>query len=281
MNRKRGFTLIELLVVMAIIALLIGLLLPALAKARAQAKLMKDGSQIRGVHQSWLVFSREFEGTFPTPGLINRVGTIPGNGVEDKAINEHDPMWSACIMSNYFGPELCIGPTEPSGLVSVMDDFNYELYSPVNDVYWDDNFECRPDIDSNTSYGVMPLVGARKTREWKESLNPDYPVIGNRGVDDGEELDEAKYEASITLQTHGGSKEWVGNVGFNDNHVEVSRGFRPENVRYRDAGVTQSDNIFRNDMGGQTSSDGTDAWLVMNYKLLGADPNFVLANSWD
>src|SRR5690349_8626833 len=72
MNRKRGFTLIELLVVMAIIALLIGLLLPALAKARAQAKLLKDSSQIRGIHQSWLVFSREFEGVFPTPGLIDR-----------------------------------------------------------------------------------------------------------------------------------------------------------------------------------------------------------------
>ncbi len=72
MNRKRGFTLIELLVVMAIIALLIGLLLPALAKARAQAKLIKDGSQIRGVHQSWLIFAREFEGVFPVPGLIKR-----------------------------------------------------------------------------------------------------------------------------------------------------------------------------------------------------------------
>src|SRR5688572_25971135 len=72
MKRFRGFTLIELLVVMAIIALLIGLLLPALAKARAQAKLLKDSSQIRGIHQSWLVFSREFEGVFPTPGLIDR-----------------------------------------------------------------------------------------------------------------------------------------------------------------------------------------------------------------
>ena len=184
-------------------------------------------------------------------------------------------------MSNYFGPELCVGPTEPSGLVSVMDDYNWELYSPIADVYWDPNYDVRVDADSNSSYACMPIVGARKAREWKESLNPDFPTIGNRGVEDGEETDETKYSESITLQIHGGRGEWVGNVGFNDNHVEVSRGFRPENVVYRDAGVTVSDNIFRNDTGNQTSSDGRDAWLVMNFKLLGADPNFILANSWD
>ena len=281
MNRKRGFTLIELLVVMAIIALLIGLLLPALAKARAQAKLMKDGSQIRGIHQSWLVFAREFEGRLPTPGLINRVGTTPGRGNEDTAINDHARMWSACIMSNYFGPEIAVGTTEPSGLIAVMDDYNWELYSPVNDVYWDDAFEVRCDIDSNTSYATMPIAGTRKVKQWKESLDPDFPVIGNRGVEDGEETDETTYASSITLQIHGGSGEWVGNVGFNDNHVAVSRGFRPENVNYRDAGQTVSDNIFRNDQGNGTNAEGEDAWLIMNYKLAGSDPNFLVACAWD
>ena len=89
LNGKRGFTLVELLVVMAIIALLIGLLLPALAKARAQAQLTKDQAQIKSIHQSWLVFSRELDGELPTPGLIDRLQDpvlgqhVPGRGPED------------------------------------------------------------------------------------------------------------------------------------------------------------------------------------------------------
>ena len=107
MNRKRGFTLIELLVVMAIIALLIGLLLPALAKARAAAKLTQDGTQVKQIHTAWLVFAREFNGTYPTPGLIDRLPDpslgldLPGRGPEDQSQNSHANLHSVVIMNNY------------------------------------------------------------------------------------------------------------------------------------------------------------------------------------
>ncbi|MHC4803576.1 MAG: type II secretion system protein, partial [Planctomycetota bacterium] len=71
MKLKRGFTLIELLTVMAIIALLVGLLLPALAQARAKAQMTKDQTQIKQIHAAWTTFSRDYNGIFPTPGIIN------------------------------------------------------------------------------------------------------------------------------------------------------------------------------------------------------------------
>jgi prepilin-type N-terminal cleavage/methylation domain-containing protein len=271
MKSKRGFTLIELLVVMAIIALLIGLLLPALAKARAAAKLTKDSSQIRGVHQSWLVFAREFNGILPTPGLIDRLpfGAVeePGRGPEDQSQNDTARLHSACIMNNSYSPDFCVGPTEPSGRVAVKDDYNFELYNVADDVYWDDSFDARlsgtgAGVFSNVSYASMPIAGARKLREWKDSLNSSWPIVANRGVENGS-LDEDDYNESITLSIHGGGKAWLGNICYNDNHMETSKTFKPENVNYTFNDQVLADNIFNNDTASQTSPDGTDAWLVI------------------
>jgi len=289
MKRMRGFTLIELLVVMAIIALLIGLLLPALAKARAQAKLLKDSTQIRGIHQSWIVFSRESQGIFPTPGLINRqmdqiLGVeTPGRGNEDHKQNNTANLHSACVMNNYYTPELCVGPTEPSGHVSIKEDYNWERLNVVNDIYWDTDFKADLNNESNISYSSMPIANERQLKQWRDSLDSNWAILGNRGVHDGF-VDEANYNVSITLQIHG-KKQWLGNVCYNDNHVVPSKTFYPEGVNYSQAGVATPDNIFKNENNGSPSSgspNGNDCWLVISLKMLGtADNTTVIQTSWD
>ncbi|MHC5004503.1 MAG: type II secretion system protein [Planctomycetota bacterium] len=291
MMRKRGFTLIELLVVMAIIALLVGLLLPALAKARATAKLTKDGTQVKQVHQSFLIFSREFDGVLPTPGLINRkqvpgLGHIPGRGDEDFAKNNHANMYSVCIMQNYFSPDLCVGTTEVNGNVSVKDDYNWEKYDPQADIYWDQSFQAKLNSVCNVSYATMPIAGDRKVQHWRDSMDSKFAVVGNRGPkgDSSPQGHLANMATSLTREIHGSSEEWVGQICYNDNHLEVQKTFWPDGINYTDVdGNSQPDNLFWNDTGsGLTKGDGTDIYLTIVSFVFGSDPNNLsLVAEWD
>lgn len=281
MNRKRGFTLIELLVVMAIIALLIGLLLPALAKARAQARLLKDGTQLKQVHTAWVTFARQLDGLYPTPGLINRLadpvlGEIPGRGAEDVEQNSTAFVHSVCIMQNYYDSEIIIGPTEMNANVLVYDNYNYDLYNVADDVYWDQAMKSKLTSICHTSYSSMPLTGDRKKQQWKESFDSKYAIIGNRGpyVESPNQIPEA----SITYELHGGRAQWVGNMCYNDNHVEVEDSFFPEGLEFTYQGNIVPDHLFYNDTQNETQYDGFDIWNVM---VASMSSNEEPAITWD
>jgi len=286
MKRMRAFTLIELLVVMAIIALLIGLLLPALARARATARQVKDGTQIAQIHKSWLIYSGENEGIFPTPGLINRqavpgLGHVPGRGTEDILRNDTPSLYSVCIAQNFFTPELAVSTSEPNGNILVKVDYNYAGVSPINDIYWDENFQADLNSLSHLSYSSAPMFDQRKNREWKNSLTSKFAIVGNRGVENGS-IVPAEYEASKTLEIHGSRKEWIGNVCFNDNHIEVLGTFFPEGVTYQEGGETQIDNIFNNDTGSSgTDAAGYDCWNIIVQEVTGSQTAATLTVSWD
>jgi hypothetical protein len=265
------------------------LVLPSMSHQRGRSLSLKESSQIRGIHQSWTVFSREFNGIFPTPGLISRQavnGTyLPGAGAEDQLANNTANIHSACIAQNYYTPELCVGPTEPSAKVFVKEDFDWVEYRPECGVFWDQSFKCDLQSESNVSFANMPVAGERKLRQWRESFDPAWAMIGTRGVRNGS-LKPEVFDQSITLRIHGDRSTWEGNICFNDNHVEYLNTFTPAGQYCRDStGAWQQDNIFRNDNFGVPSAhavSGTDCWLAITLRLCGTPDHVTdLCASWD
>jgi prepilin-type N-terminal cleavage/methylation domain-containing protein len=276
MRRERGFTLIELLVVMAIIALLLSLLLPALAKARQTARQIKDSTQIKQVHTSFLSYAASTEGgKFPTPGLIDRLplnGTdYPGRGPEDVEQNTHANLYSAMIALNYFTPQLVYSPSEVSGKFAIFSAYNYELYNPTGDVYWDPGFRSDPAVVCHTSYAAMPILGARKASQWKNTVDSKFAIMGNRGPINGGK-DPAAYKISRTLEIHGGRKTWEGNVCFNDNHMLFAETCLPEGIDYPDpanSAGTLPDNLFVEDVSPGNGNLSNDCYLSICRKVTG------------
>ena len=261
MFRRKGFTLIELLVVMAIIALLLGILLPALNNARARARVLKDSTQLKGIHQAWVTKSIDFPNEYPTnplptPGLVNRTGRIVGRGEEDTLKNDHASLFSMSIAQNLFSAPLCVGPSEVSPQVTVCTNYDANQYRPAEDIYWDGdtagervfddgpsrNFRANLTEAANVSYAAMPLVlptsptvgvgNSRRVRAWKNGGVSTMAVLGNRGVQDG--IDGSTggdiniFKNSKTLDIHGAKGSWEGNMVYGDNHVNYTPSFYNE-----------------------------------------------------
>lgn len=278
-NRK-GFTLIELLVVIAIIALLVGLLLPAISKAQRNAKTMRDGAQVKEMHQAFLIFADANGGRMPTPGLINRLPVngqqLPGQGDEDHTRNHTASLFSVLIAQDYFNTDIVIGPTEVNQNINEMLDYDKSLYQPANDVYWDPGFTADLRTNSpgsNVSYAHTALVNPRKSVKWRNTGDATVTALGTRGTDgtfqgptgttgQGGQITGNPYSLSPTLELHGPTREWNGNVCFQDNHVELLTTFFPDLVSHDPGnGVGKKrDNIFSAEFGGQSRSDN---WLVV------------------
>ncbi|MHC4128150.1 MAG: type II secretion system protein [Planctomycetota bacterium] len=285
MRRKRGFTLIELLVVIAIIALLVGLLLPALAKAQRNARSMKDMTQMKEIHKSFITFANSNKGKLPIPGLIDRdayteagipnLGQIPGYGPENPKENNTANLYSSMIAQEFFNTDILIGPTEANPVVVEDLDYDFSAYSPADDNYWDDEFEVAIWAEPgqgyfcNTSYAHQAICGDRKVLRWRDTQDSTYPILSTRGVEDGILPGEPDHDKSPTLLLHGSKQLWIGNIVFSDNHTGTVENFYPSQTTYEPIDGSTGpikDNIFAAEFVDHPNGGGPaapDSWMVI------------------
>jgi prepilin-type N-terminal cleavage/methylation domain-containing protein len=213
MQKNRGFTLIELLVVIAIIALLVGILLPALGKARASARQLKCGTQVRNIVQAMATWAQNNRDQYPLPSQVDKDQLTINLGdtaksadtTLNRAKDNTGNIYSLLIWNGAISPEMTVSPAESQGVIKAA--ANYESSQPTKagttlrqTALWDPGFAGSPATndgaftqpgatgfggryvagEGNNSYAHNFLFGARATR-WSNTFVSTEAIVGNRG----------------------------------------------------------------------------------------------------
>lgn len=205
---------------------------------------MRDGTNLRQIHQGMILFGGESGGLYPRPGLMKRKPIlindeeriIPGRGEENTSYNTTDRLYSSLIAQRYASPALMVSPGEINPNVREMRDFDYDAFSPTQHVYWDDRFEADLESGSHTSYAHLLLHGNRKFELWHKNAPGHVPLLGTRGPNGGRCVPD-----SYTCDRRG---NWSGIVIRNDNTTVQLDTMTPPDLFIGIGEDRQLDNLF-------------------------------------
>ena len=226
--QSKSFNVGELTGVSILTLLLIALMLPMGESIQARSYY---SSQLRGIHQGLVTYANSNKNWYAG---IDSSGNYAGIAVEER--------YQRLMEGDYFTPEYVINPYENDPMIHE----------------WSGAGQVTSDHYSYTMLQV-PQSGARR-EEWKQTLNSQAVVLSDRNV--GTQTDTFGIRSPgyhIQTGAYGCTSRsrqvdhWVGDVLWNDNHVEFLETDSPDT--HYDVFENQSDNLFR-------SAGDNDAYLI-------------------
>ncbi|MEM9881669.1 MAG: hypothetical protein AAF800_01980 [Planctomycetota bacterium] len=225
---RSGFSILQVLAVAAVIVIGIAILLPALQQPRGGGRQMSNNTQLRGIHQAFLVFSQTSKrggGQNYFPGL-DFSGQIIPNGQDSYFSGDGtDPAARLAMLlnGNFFTPEYMINPADARAVeAEPAESGDFERLT-----------------EKHYSYAMLGLATPDDQRitEWKETLNTSAPVMSDRAIGKGR-------DDISSLWTETGSGDWHGGVVRNDNSTSYETTAEFEQTKYGDAAANELDHLF-------------------------------------
>ncbi len=213
-RRTRGFTQVDAMVITGVVSLvallLMGLFLPVLGRRSGCSNQMKNSSQIRGIHQSMVIFAQN-NGTH-LPGLDAYGNILPADAKDFSLLAGNNLTGASMAARNYIllngsfvAGDLLINPQDvlikwsDSKLMPTTDQFSYSLLR----------------------IGMGPTttdIGRHAGRivEWRDNANSQAILIADRNT----AAQAVSNQIRSVWSTSSSGADWKGTVLWGDNHAE-------------------------------------------------------------
>ncbi len=213
--RTRAFSQIDALMLTGVAAgvliFLFFLLAPALGRNRGHSNFMKNSSQLRGIHQSMVIFAQNnntYLPGFDTSGNIlpsnsKEFSLVPGNALTGASMAAR---YYILLNGSFVAGDLLINPQD------VLSKWSSSAFMPTTDQF---------------SYAALRIgmglqstdIGRHTARaaEWRDNANSQAILISDRNTASTATSNAVR---SVWSTSTGTAADWKGTVLWGDNHAE-------------------------------------------------------------
>jgi prepilin-type N-terminal cleavage/methylation domain-containing protein/prepilin-type processing-associated H-X9-DG protein len=204
-----GFTLVELLVVVGIIAVLIGILLPSLAKARESARRTACLSNLRQIHQTFVIYANENKERVP---LGYRRGFKQFNSMVYSTTSGKFCLFGILYLAKAMPePQVFFCPSNSDPQSTFMSETNPWPPGPDGDPSKNcfAGYGCRPEVELPDEFHLIPGVYVPKLSQFKsKAIFADLVATASR-VD-------SRHVKGVNVLYGDGSAVWIDRSTFNE-----------------------------------------------------------------